>query len=436
MNVIPLLKPKVYQQIHYAWIILAVGFGLQAISAAMRLAFGTFVEPLAETYAWDKGSIGLAYAIQFVSSAIFAPIAGWLGEVYGVRRTLYGGVVLFTLGMVLTGTMTELWQFYLYYGVIVGGAISILAVPLVASVTYWFKTRQGLAVGILMSSLGVGPFLAAPVLVYLIMIIGWGLAIALTGAASGLIMLALVTRFYRSPADRNMRPYGAGDDEPVAPKSDRTIDKARAVAFFQRARGTLNFWNLVNIHFLGCVGHSIIIVYATSIAIQRGIEPILAAGVVSIFAAISIFTRFLTPLLSDHKDPKILMAVSYGLQGATVFMLLGADTVWEFYLFAVIFGLGYGGEGSIFPLLNRRYYPDAPVGTAYGWQMFGAGFGMALGGWTGGYLFDLTGTYTLTIIISAAASLGGMVSILRLANPHERLIPDWSRRLAGQQQPT
>ena len=109
-------------------------------------------------------------------------------------------------------------------------------------------------------------------------------------------------------------------------------------------------------------------------------------------------------------------------------MLIEANAVWHFLAFAVVFGIGYGGEGTIFPLLDRRYYKNAPFGTAYGWQMFGASLGMGLGGWIGGFLFDVTGAYTVTIIVSAATSLGGMVSILFLPDPRRQLIPDWNRR--------
>ena len=157
-----------------------------------------------------------------------------------------------------------------------------------------------------------------------------------------------------------------------------------------------------------------------------------AAGIVSIFAAVSIITRLLTPVLSERVSPKIVMAVCYFLQGATVLLLLVSDANWQFYLFAVAFGIGYGGEGSVFPLLNSRYYKDAPLGTVYGWQLFGASLGMALGGWIGGYLYDLTDTYTITIWVAAATSLGGMVSIFLLANPDTHRIPDWKRAIADE----
>ena len=197
------LSPRRFEGMHhYAWVIVLVAFGLQALSSSVRLAFGTFVEPLADEFGWGRGSIGLAFALQFVTTALLSPLAGWAGEVYGVRRTVLVGIVLFTLGMTLTGTMDQLWQFYLYYGVLTGAALSIFTVPLVISVTYWFRSHLGLATGMVMASTGVGPMFAAPVIIILLNTVGWGPAMVATGLISGAIMLALASGYYGRPAEK------------------------------------------------------------------------------------------------------------------------------------------------------------------------------------------------------------------------------------------
>lgn len=414
---------------HYAWFTLAIVCGLQIVSAGMRLAFGAFVDPLETAFNWSQGSIGLAYSLQFITAALFSPVAGWLGDIYGTRRTVFAATAMFTIGLALTGTITELWQFYLYYGIILGTSLSVFSICLVTTVTDWFRARQGLAIGMTMGSIAVGPAIVAPVVSSIIATMGWKSAMLTLAIGSGVIMFALATQFHSKPADKGMKPYGAREEDLVAAKSNLAIDKARALAFIKRARGTFDFWNLTNIHFLGCVGHSIIIVYAVPMAIHKGIDPVVASGVLATFMAVSVITRFASAAFSELLSPKAIMVVSYFIQGASVFMLLWADGPFQFYLFGVIFGIGYGGEGAVFPIINYRYYNNAPMGTVYGWQMFGASLGMALGGWIGGWLYDLTGAYTLTILISAATSLGGMASILVLPNPKTHLIPDWDQGL-------
>ena len=116
-------------------------------------------------------------------------------------------------------------------------------------------------------------------------------------------------------------------------------------------------------------------------------------------------------------------------------MLFWTHDAWSFYLFAVIFGIGYGGEAGGFPILNRRYYGLAPVGSAYGVQMLGASMGMALGGWLGGPIFDLTGSYDIVLWLSVVASVAGAVSILALESTRTLLIPDWNAERVAAAQP-
>ena len=119
------------------------------------------------------------------------------------------------------------------------------------------------------------------------------------------------------------------------------------------------------------------------------------------------------------------MAFAFMLQGITVIILFWTHELWLFYVFTILFGIGFGGEAGGFPILNRRYYGHAPTGSALGAQFLGAGLGMALGGWIGGIIYDATGSYDIALILSVAASLGGMLSIALLESPNKLLIPDW-----------
>jgi MFS family permease len=108
------------------------------------------------------------------------------------------------------------------------------------------------------------------------------------------------------------------------------------------------------------------------------------------------------------------------LQAGGILILLGARDLWVFYLFTLIFGLGFGGEMVVFPVINRQYYGTAPIGKIYSAQMVGAGLGMAGGAYLGGFLFDLAGNYTSAIWLSAGLSCIGLIVSLRLVSPFDR----------------
>ena len=123
------------------------------------------------------------------------------------------------------------------------------------------------------------------------------------------------------------------------------------------------------------------------------------------------------------------MAICFSLQTFPVLMLLFANDLWFFYLFAVIFGIGIGGEMTAFPIINRQYYGNAPMGTTYGWQLLGGGMGMALGLVLGGFLWEYMDSYTGAVWAAFGLSLVGVISIVALPNTAHHLIPNWEEAL-------
>jgi MFS family permease len=408
---------------HYAWVIVSIIAVMQMVGASVRMAFGVFIDPLTATYGWGQGTVTFAYALASIVTALVSPLAGSFGDRVGARRAMMAGSVLFVIGMALTGTITEPWQLYLYFGVLLGVAQAIFLVPLIPAAMIWYRRHLGLGMGVLMAAWGVGPALAAPILGLLIEQTGWKSTFWITGAASGVIMAILIAFFRDQPSDKGLVPYGAQPGDAIP--TQRDVDKTRIKLFARYIRETKAYWNLSSIHFLGCVGHAIIIVYIIPIAVFAGISLVAAASLLTVMSAVSVSTRLIVPILSERAGTKTTMTITYILQGVTVLPLYWAHDLWQFYVFAVIFGIGYGGESGAFPILNRKYFGHAPVGIAHGFQMLGAGLGMALGGWIGGVIFDTMNSYDLVIAISIVASLVGAVSVVFLEPTHVMLIPDW-----------
>lgn len=408
---------------HYAWVIVAIAAIMQMVGASIRMAFGVFIEPLSQTFQWDQGDITLAYGINSVVSAIASPAAGWIGDRFGARKAMALGALMFIAGMVLTGVIQELWQFYVAFGVILGTAQAIFLVPLLPGVMRWYRRQLGWGMGILMASWGIGPAIAAPIMGLMIVHLEWQGTFWVTAAGSAAIMAILIYLYKDSPADIGTEPYGTLPGESF--KVEIVIDKVKASTFASHMKKTSAYYNMSSIHFLGCVGHAVILVYLIPIAVREGIDLVAAATILAAMAAVSVPSRFAVPVLAEKVGVRTIMAIFYFLQGITVILLFWTHEHWMFYLFAVVFGIGYGGESGGFPILNRKYYGYAPQGSPYGFQMLGAGLGMALGGWIGGVIFDITNGYGWALVISIVASIAGMVSIMLLEPTDELIIPDW-----------
>ena len=421
-------------QIHYAWVIVAVAAVMRLFSSSFRSSSSILIPRLVDSFGWSYGAVGLGFAIQWIVSGLFGPPAGWLGDRYGVRWTMRLGALLFIVGMVLTGFMRELWQFYLFFGVILSAAMGIFQVPLTASVTLWFRKHLGTGMGLLQSSQGIGPLVAVPIMIGIIEFFGGGLtglraAFWIPGIAGGAIILFLVKFFYNEPAQIGARPLGAPEDEPIQEVQTGDVAKVRTQVFLHQAQRTGAFWNLIGIHFWGCAGHSVILVYLVAMAEDEGVSKGLAAGAFVTMSVASTITRFAVPVIADRMGSKPAMAGCFFLQVAPIVLLFFAQEAWQFYVFAVLFGIGFGGEMSAFPIINRQYYGSGPIGTTYGYQMMGAGVGMAFGALIGGGLRDWTGDFDATMALSLALSFIGVISILILPTTKKELLPDWEDQL-------
>ena len=245
---------------------------------------------------------------------------------------------------------------------------------------------------------------------------------------------------------------GADADTPARrPPATGAIAKARTSTFLRQVRRTPAFWNLIGIHYWGCAGHSVVIVFLPAMIIST-LEPAggyggagdaallsataIAVGAAATMSLVSTITRFGVPIAADMLGSKWVMAVCFFLQVAPVallfFAILFYPAIWMFYLFAILFGIGFGGEMSAFPIINRQYYGNAPIGTTYGFQMMGAGAGMASGALLGSLLLALTGGYAATAALSFVMSLVGVITIVFLPNTHRHQLPEWEQDLPAE----
>ncbi|MCS5669380.1 MAG: MFS transporter [Dehalococcoidia bacterium] len=416
-------------KVHYAWIIIGLSVLLYLAGGSITQAFGVVILPLQDEYGWSQGSITLAYGISAIMSAVLSPVVGIATDRYGGRPVLFVGVACFFIGTAISALATDVWHIWLAYGVFLGVTQSCLNVALITTATYWFREKLGLGVGLLQCAGGVGPAGTTLLIGILLAHYDWRVAFWSLGIGCGTAMTMIVFFFRSKPSDMGLDPLGGAWSGSVGQEFSRDIrilrDKVRAASI----QSTSAFWKLVMVHYLGCLSHAIVIVYIVPIAVLAGVGAVAAAGVLSTLALVSGLTRFLTPVLADSLGARGTMAVMYVLQGLPVLMLYWTNDTWSFYVFAVIFGIGYGGEGSAFPIINRRYYGEGSLGRSFGWQLSGAMLGMATGGWVGGVLFGFFDDYLLTIALSVAASLTGAVVIMSMDRTDRVLILDWEDRL-------
>ena len=418
--------------IHYSWVIVVVLAIVQIFGSSVFMIAGVMVPPLTDPeggFRWGIGELSMAIALYYVFSAIFAPITGHLGDRFGARPMMFAGAVLYGVGMVALGFVSELWHFFVFYSFLMSFAASITMVPMMASISGWFRRRLGWGIGILWATGGIGTAILAPLVAYLLDTIGWQATFTTVGLVGTAIMLLVFPLIRSKPADIGIRPFGAVTGEPEAPPKDKTAEALRLRVFNQHMRRTRAFWNLPVVHALGCAGHGIVLIYVIPLAVEQGLGLSAAALIITIISLMSITSRLGAPVLAEAWGPRKIMAISLTIQTVTVLILFWSHDPWAFYLFAVAFGLGFGGEWTGYLEINRRYFGDGPMGTCYGWQMTGAFAGHAVTTLLAGLVIYVTGSFYPVFVMSAVFSAAGLVVIAMLDSTSQVLIPDWEDSL-------
>ena len=396
------------------------------------MAVGVVVIPLSDPegdFGWSMITIGAALMMYYLVGAVISPMIGWLGDRYGPRRMMLVGGILYAGSMALAGIISQPWQFFLAFSFLLALTQVICMVPLMAAVSGWFRRRLGVGVGLLWAAGGIGTAILAPLLGFLIDRIGWRDAFWSIGAVGAIIMLTLIIFFRNRPRDMGLKPYGTTENDPPEIVRSEVMERLRAKVFNQHIRLTRAFWNLPLIHGLGCAGHGIVLIYATYIAYDRGVSYIAAVVILSIISIFSIASRLIAPIMAERLGGKPVMATALLIQGGTVLILFWAQDLWAFYLFAMFFGIGFGGEMSAYLVVNRQYFGTCPIATCYGFQTMGALIGHAVATGLAGLVLYVTGSYAAILVLSMAFSFVGVAVIMTLESSAHVLIPDWEKSL-------
>lgn len=413
---------------HYAWVIVGILALVQMVALSINFAGGVLVDPLTDPdgdFGFSFSSIGFSFGVYFLSAALLAPVAGWLGDRYGSRNMMVLGAVCYCGVMVLVAFVSSPWELWLSFGFLRGAVQAIFMVPLMAAVSGWFRRRLGLGTGILWAASGIGPAFMSPVLINLVANLNWQTTFVYFGLAAGVFILLLSLLFRSKPSEMGIAPYGASEGEPMGTGLPNSLEQVRAKVFNQHVRRTKAFWNLPAIHGLGCAGHGIVLLFVAPFAVMQGLSFTEAAIILSILSIVSIPSRMLTPMIAEKYGTKTIMATCLMIQGLSVICLFFSTELWHFYGFAVLFGIGFGGEWTGYLVINRQYYGNGPMGSVYGWQMSGALMGHAFVSWIAGLIVDLTGSYNAVFALSIAASVGGALVTVSLEDTSRRLIGDW-----------
>ena len=397
----------------YGWVVVVAAIVAAAITMGLMFSLGVFMEPLELTFGWGRGDIARASLFGWIAFGLASFGFGALSDRIGTRYVVMIGGTMFGFGMLALSRMQSLWHLYLIYGLLIGGCNGAFLVPLTSTVMRWFTHRRAIVVALTNAGIGLGSTLIAPLTRYLVTLYGWRLTCIIFAVFAWGVILPVATLILNRPQDIGQHPYGGEGRGAAAavPEAD--------TAFAQVLRSPA-FWIIAFVHFFCCAAHSGPIFHMVSRVIDAGVPKLAAATVFSWASLASIFGRVATGILAERWGSKTILVAWLFMQASAVLLYVFPRDYGSFTALAIYFGLSYGGVMPLYAVVTRELFGARAMGASYGGIFLISCFGMGIGAWIGGQVFDNTGTYQAMYVLSFLYGTAGAVLALWLRAPRSQ----------------
>ena len=376
-------------------IVLAGGL-VMFLALGIRQGFGLFLAPMSLDLGWGREDFALAIALQNLIWGICQPFTGMIADQYGARRVVVLGGALYVAGLALMATTAGPAQLHLGAGFVLGIALSAVtfAVVLGAVGKMVAPERRGLALGFVSAGGSAGQFLVVPTSQALIDGMGWGAALLVLAAAAFVIM-----------------PLGAAFAGARQAQGTQTAEPAQslgqALGEAGRHRG---YWLLVAGFFVCGFHVTFIMVHLPAFITDSGLPAWLGGAALALVGFFNIIGTFVCGALGDRYRKKYVLSLLYLARAGVIAAFLALPITESSVLaFASAMGLLWLGTVPLTSGLVAQIFGVRYMTTLFGVVFLSHQIGAFLGAWLGGYVFDLTGSYTqvwvAAIVLGLAAAL-------------------------------
>ncbi len=327
-----------------------------------------------------RADAAMPYSLLMIGFGVGGLFMGRLADRYGVTVPLLIGAAGLGVGFVVAGTSTSLAAFILAHGFLIGllGASALFA-PLIADTSLWWVRRRGIAVAICASGNYLGGAIWPTIVQHFVESVGWrqtyfGLGLFCFVTITGLALLmrrrppgvAAATAGSLSSISSS-RPFG------LAPAQAQTLLCIAGVAC--------------------CVAMSMPQVHIVAYCADLGYGAARGAQMLSVMLAFGVASRLISGAICDRIGGLRTLLLGSALQGVALLLFLPFDSLVSLFVIAALFGLFQGGIVPAYAIIIREHFPASETGARVGLVIMCTLFGMALGGWMSGKVFDLTGSY-------------------------------------------
>jgi MFS family permease len=390
------------RQPFYGYTIVAAAFAVMVLIFSVHYSFGVFFLPLLNEFGWTRAMTAGAFSLVWIAQGMLAVVMGGLNDRLGPRFVLTVCGVLIGVGYLLMSQVSAVWHLYLFYGVIVGAGLGGTFVPLTSTTARWFVARRGVMTGIVTAGVGVGALIGPPIAASLISGYSWRVSYLLLGSVVLVGATAAAQLLRRDPAQMGTTPYGATSAGVAAASPAHGLTLGEAVH-------TRQFWIMSAAFLCYGFGLSAILLHLAPHASGLGFSAASGASLVATIGGASVVGKIWLGSAADRIGNKNVYLIGFALLAASLFGLAPLTSLWGLYLFAIVFGLAYGGLAAAHSPLVAWLFGMRRHGLIFGVTFNGWTIGCALGPIVAGYVFDSTGSYQTAFVGCAVLALVGLV---------------------------
>lgn len=386
----------------WRWLVVAASLLLMIMGNGTLFVLTVSLKPIAETFDWPREVPSLAYGLASFGAGLGAIYLSHLSERIGMLPVVLFGSVMIGTGCILASFTAAPWQLYAAYGLCIGllGNAAMIS-PLMANASRWFDRRRGLAIAIVASGQSGAGTLWPPIIRLMNDWAGWRTTFLYYGILCLAVMLPLTLVFRRRPPE---------DLPPATGATGAGIKPARVLGWPSWAvQGTLCA------AIIGCcIAMSMPITHMVAFATDLGHPAARAAELLSTMLAASIVSRLVGGVLADRIGGLRTLLLGSSIQAAMLAVLAFTEDLFSLYVVAALFGIGYGGIIPMYAFAVREYFPVRGAARRIAIIFFFGLLAMAVGSWTGGYVYDQTGSYRTAFLIGASANLTNLLLLVML----------------------
>ncbi len=401
----------------YAWLRLAASLLLMTIGGAGMYAVTVVLPQIQAEFGTARAGASLPYTLTMIGFGVGGILMGKLADRHGVVVPVLLGTLGLSGGFILAGLTGSALQFALVQGLLIGAlGTSATFAPLVADTSLWFTRRRGIAVGICMSGNYVAGAIWPPIVQHFVASAGWRATYIGIGVFCLVTMLPLALLLRRRPPaalpvmSTTAAPVVAAAVAEAVAGARTSVDPLRPLGL---APGLVQALLCVA-GVACCVAMSMPQVHIVAYCGDLGYGSARGAQMLSLMLGMGVVSRLASGWISDHIGGLRTLLLGSVLQGVALLLFLVDEGLLSLFIVSALFGLFQGGIVPSYALIVRELFTPKEAGARVGTVLMATLFGMALGGWLSGAIFDLTGSYRAAFVNGIAWNLLNVTIVLWL----------------------